>query len=169
MSSKKPTEFPEQEQSQPGHQHKMKPEPEVIRENYQGSGKLKDKSALITGGDSGIGRSIAVHFAREGADVAIVYLEEDEDAEKTKELVEKENQLCLILEGDLKDKSFCKSVVDKTIDEYGAINILVHNAAVQFPKDKLENIDFDQLEETFHEYIPPLPNHQSCTGSYAGR
>lgn len=122
MSSQKSKKFPDQKQvAQPGDQHKMKPEPEVIRKDYQGSGKLKSKIALIAGGDSGIGRSIAVHFAREGADVAIVYLDEDKDAEKTKELVNKENKSCLLLRGDLKEESFCRDVVEKTIKEFGAL------------------------------------------------
>ena len=151
----KPKEFPEQQQSQPGDQHKMNPEPEIIRDNYKGSDKLKGKKALITGGDSGIGRSVAVHFAREGADVAIVYLEEDKDALKTKELVEREGQKCLIIEGDLKQVEFCKKVVQKTITELGGLNILVNNAAVQFPKDSIQEISDDQLEETFRTNIFP--------------
>lgn len=156
MSTNKPSKFPKQKQSkQPGLQHKMKPQPEVIRKNYKGSGKLKNKIALITGGDSGIGRSIAVHYAREGADVAIVYLDEDRDAETTKDLVEKEKQSCLLLKGDIKEESFCTAVVEITIKKFGKLNILVHNAAVQFPQDSLEEIDFEQLEETFHTNIFP--------------
>ncbi len=151
----KPKEFPEQQQKQPGDQYKMKPEPEIIRDNYKGSEKLKGKKALITGGDSGIGRSVAVHFAREGADVAIVYLKEDEDALKTKELVEKEGRKCLIIEGDLKDEKFCKKVIQKTISGLGGINVLVNNAAVQFPKDSIGDISNDQLEETFRTNIFP--------------
>ena len=111
----KPEKFPEQAQSQPGDQYKMDPEPEIIRNNYKGSGKLKGKTALITGGDSGIGRSVAVHFAREGANIAIVYLNEDKDAEKTKELVAAEGQKCLIIEGDLKEVEFCRSIIKKII------------------------------------------------------
>src|SRR5690606_13684873 len=104
----KPEKFPDQEQSQPGDEYKMQPEPEIIRKDYKGCDKLNGKIALITGGDSGIGRSVALHFAREGADVAIVYLEEDADAQKTKEMVEKENRKCLIIKGDLKDEKFCR-------------------------------------------------------------
>lgn len=145
----KSKDFPSQKQSQPGDQHKMNPEPEIIKDSYKGSEKLKDKVALITGGDSGIGRSIAVHFAKEGADVAIIYIEEDEDAKKTKNLVEAENRKCLIIKGDVKDNDLCKSAVDKCVSELGKLNIIVNNAAVQFPKDSLEDIEEDQIKETF--------------------
>lgn len=104
----KPTEFKDQKQSLPGEQSKMKPEPEVIREGYKGSEKLKNKIALITGGDSGIGRSVAVHFAREGADVAIIYLNEDKDAKDTKLMVEAEGGKCLLIKGDIKSENFCE-------------------------------------------------------------
>ncbi|REG88326.1 short subunit dehydrogenase [Algoriphagus antarcticus] len=127
---KKPTEFKDQKQSLPGKQSKMKPEPEVIRKGYKGSGKLKNKVALITGRDSGIGRSVAVHIACEGADVAIVYLSEDKDAKYTQEMVEKEGIKCLLIAGDLKSESFCKKVLNQCVKELGGINILVNNAAV---------------------------------------
>ncbi|MFO8147306.1 MAG: SDR family oxidoreductase [Bacteroidota bacterium] len=151
----KPGKFPEQHQSQPGDQYKMYPEPEIIRKNYKGSGKLDGKTALITGGDSGIGRSVAVHFAREGANIAIIYLKEDEDAEKTKELVEAEDRKCLILGGDIKERAFCKAVVEKCVQEYGSLNILVNNAAVQFSKYSLEEISAEQIQETFNTNILP--------------
>ena len=151
----KPEKFPNQQQSQPGDESKMHPEPEIIRKDYKGSEKLKGKTALITGGDSGIGRSVAVHFAREGANVAIVYLEEDDDAKETKEMVEKENQKCLIIKGDLKDESFCSGIVQKCIDEFGKLNILVNNAAVQFPKEEVSEITNDQIKETFETNIYP--------------
>ncbi|SHG28081.1 short chain dehydrogenase [Flavobacterium defluvii] len=105
---KKPKTFPEQKQELPGNEHKMNPEPEIIRENYTGSGKLLGKTAFITGGDSGIGRSAAVHFAREGANIAIVYLKEDKDAKETKALIEKEGQQCLLISGDLTDENSVK-------------------------------------------------------------
>ncbi|HEX8270689.1 MAG TPA: SDR family NAD(P)-dependent oxidoreductase, partial [Flavobacterium sp.] len=111
----KPNQFPEQSQDTPGQEHKMSPQPEIINKNYKGSEKLKGKTALITGGDSGIGRSVAVHFAREGANVAIVYLNEETDAAETKSLVEKEGGKCLLLEGDLKQEEFCKTIVEKTV------------------------------------------------------
>ncbi len=151
----KPKKFPDQDQEQPGKQSKMHPEPQIIRDNYKGSGKLKGKNVLITGGDSGIGRSVAVHFAREGANIAIIYLNEDEDALKTKKLVEKEGTKCHIIEGDLKDEKFCRKALDEVINAMGHLNILVNNAAVQFPKDKIENISIEQLQTTFETNIYP--------------
>lgn len=150
---KKPTEFPDQSQSLPGQQSKMIPEPEVIRSNYKGSGKLENKVALITGGDSGIGRSVAVHFAREGADVAIVYLSEDKDAEETKKMVEDEGRKCELIKGDLKSEGFCKNAVETCLDKLGGINILVNNAAVQHPQNSLDKISSEQLKETFETNI----------------
>jgi len=147
--------FPKQKQSLPGDEHKMNPEPEIIRKNYKGSEKLKGKVALITGGDSGIGRSVAVHFAREGANVVIVYLKEDKDAKKTKQLVEEEGQKCLIISGDLKESTFCESVVKKCIRTFGTLNIIVNNAAVQFPEDEFEKITILHLHTTFETNIYP--------------
>jgi len=152
----KPTSFPKQKQRLPGSESTMKPAPEVIRKNYKGSGKLEGKIALITGGDSGIGRSVAVHFAREGADVAIAYLSEDKDAKETKSLVEQEGRKCLLLKGDLKKPAFCKSIVIKTVKKYGTLNILVNNAAMQFPAEKVENISFIHLKTTFETNIYPF-------------
>jgi len=153
----KPTELPAQKQNdQPGDEYKMNPEPEVIRAGYKGSDKLKGKIALITGGDSGIGRSAAVHFAREGASVAIVYLEEHKDAEATKALVEKEGQKCLLISGDLKDESFCKDAVKQTVKELGGLNIVVNNAAVQFPQTEFKDITGSQVRETFETNILPF-------------
>lgn len=151
----KPEKFPEQNQQQPGDEYRMQPTPEIIRDNYNGSGKLLNKVALITGGDSGIGRSVAVHFAREGANIAIVYLNENEDALETKKLVEKENRKCLILSGDLKKEEFCQEIIQKTISEFKKIDILVNNAAVQFPKEDIQEISFDQIQETFETNIYP--------------
>lgn len=152
----KPKKFPEQAQNLPGQEAKMDPQPEVINKNYKGSGKLKGKIALITGGDSGIGRSIAVHFAREGATVAIIFLNERKDAEETRRLVEKENQKCLLIEGDLKDERFCQSSVQKTIKEFGGLNIVVNNAGLQFSESKMEDITKKQLQETFETNIYPF-------------
>ncbi|HEV7348644.1 SDR family oxidoreductase [Telluribacter sp.] len=134
---------------QPGIESEMTPEPIVIRENYRGSGKLEGKTALITGGDSGIGRSVAVHFAREGANVAIVYLNEDDDAKKTKQMVEAEGRKCLLLPGDIRNESFCKEAVKRTVNELGKLNILVNNAAEQHPKDDIQEISAEQLTSTF--------------------
>ena len=152
---KKPKTFPEQKQELPGNEHKMNPEPEIIRENYTGSGKLLGKTAFITGGDSGIGRSAAVHFAREGANIAIVYLKEDKDAKETKAMVEKEGQQCLLISGDLKDEKFCKEAIKKCITTFKTINVLVNNAAIQFPQNELEKITAAQLHKTFETNIYP--------------
>ncbi len=149
----KPEIFPPQQQEQPGDEHKMTPQPEIIRKNYKGSNKLKGKVALITGGDSGIGRSVAVHFAREGAHIAIIYLEENSDALETKKLVEKEAKACLLLQGDLRDPAFCKEAISMCIAQYNTLNIVVNNAAVQFPKDRPEDIDQKQLHSTFETNI----------------
>jgi len=152
----KPNSFPGQTQSQPGDEHKMRPEPEVIRENYKGSEKLKGKIALITGGDSGIGRSAAVHFAREGADVAIIYYDEHKDAEDTKQMIEEEGRKCFLVSGDLKDEEFCKQSVSDAVKELGGLNILVNNAAVQFPKTEFKDITGQQVRETFETNIIPF-------------
>src|SRR5690606_2391767 len=134
----KPKKVPAQTQQLPGKESKMNPEPEIIRPGYKGSEKLKGKVALITGADSGIGRSVAIHFAREGAHVAIAYLSEDEDAKKTQELVKDEGVDCLLIKGDVKRESFCRSMVEKTVKKFGQLDILVNNAAVQFPEKDIE-------------------------------
>ena len=153
----KPKEFPKQKQkTQPGKETEMIPQPESIRNNYKGSDKLKDKVALITGGDSGIGRSVAIHFAREGADVAIVYYNEKEDAADTKRLVEKEGRECLVLKGDLTSEKFCRKVVADTVKQFGKLNILVNNAAMQFPEDDLKDISKKHLKVTFETNIYPF-------------
>ena len=152
---KKPNSFPAQKQSQPGHTGKMIPEPEIIRKDYRGSEKLSNKVSLITGGDSGIGRSVAVHFAREGCDMAIVYLEEDEDARMTWKLVEKEGVECLLIKGDLRSEEFCKDCVKQCMDKFGQLDIIVNNAAMQFPQDSIEDISTSQLVKTFETNIYP--------------
>jgi NAD(P)-dependent dehydrogenase (short-subunit alcohol dehydrogenase family) len=150
----KPTDLPAETQDyQPGDESAMPLKPEYINLDYKASGKLQGKVALITGGDSGIGRAISVHYAREGADVAIVYLDEDQDAKDTKQLVEQEGHRCLLLKGDIKNSSFCKEAVEKTVAEYGKLNILVNNAAVQFPTEDFQSIDDEQLEVTFQTNI----------------
>ncbi|WBL22827.1 SDR family oxidoreductase [Zunongwangia sp. HRR-M8] len=150
-----PKTFPQQDQKQPGDEYQMHPQPMIIRASYKGSEKLKGKNALITGGDSGIGRSVALHFAKEGANVAIIYLSEDEDALETKKLIEGEGQRCVLIEGDIKDSEFCKKSIKLTIDELGSLDILINNAAVQFPKDDIQNISIDQIKETFETNIYP--------------
>jgi len=149
-SDEYPKKFPKQEQKEmPGAETKMNPEPFYDNPHYKGSDKLKDKVAIITGGDSGIGRSVAVFFAREGADVTIVYHTHDKDAEETKKSVEKEGRKCLAIKGDLKQKSFCESVVQKTIDQYGKLDILVNHAGTQYYAEDVRDISEEQLEKTF--------------------
>ncbi|MFD1850043.1 SDR family oxidoreductase [Oceanobacillus bengalensis] len=138
---------------QPGIEAKMQPKPEYIRKDYKGSNKLTGKVAIITGGDSGIGRAVSVHFAREGADIVIVYLNEHEDANETKKLVELEGQKCALISGDIGDESFCQSVVKQTIDTFKKVDILVNNAAEQHPQTNFLGITSEQLEKTFRTNI----------------
>src|ERR1700761_4537648 len=144
---------PAKQNRQPGIEAKMDPAPEYIKSSYAGSGKLLNKVALITGGDSGIGRAVSVHFAREGADVAIVYLDEDIDAKETKRLVEAEGRKCLLLKGEVKKAAFCKKAVASTVNKLGKLNILVNNAGMQFPQKDPKSIDEKQLEDTFRTNI----------------
>jgi len=144
---------PKKQDKQPGIEAKMNPAPEYIKDSYKAAGKLTGKVALITGGDSGIGRAISVHFAEEGADVAIVYLNEDEDADATKNLVEAAGRKCLLIKGDVKSESFCRKSVEKIIKEFGKLNILVNNAGMQFPQKDVKAIDKKQLETTFQTNI----------------
>ncbi|MDB5270742.1 MAG: family oxidoreductase [Hymenobacter sp.] len=147
----KPTALPPQHQNhQPGLETEMTPPPEYIRPNYRGSGKLEGKVALITGGDSGIGRAVAVHFAREGAAVAIAYLpEEQADANETQRLVLAEGLRCLQLPGDLRDARFCEEIVAQTVRELGQLNIVVGNAAEQFISQDVATLPHEQFEDTF--------------------
>ncbi|MDT3405566.1 SDR family oxidoreductase [Mucilaginibacter terrae] len=148
------TEFPAVTQEhQPGNESAMTPQPEYINSNYKAAGKLQGKVALITGGDSGIGRAVSVHYAKEGADVAIVYLDEDTDAQETQTLVEEAGRKCILIKGDIRNSDFCKQAVEQTVTELGKLNILVNNAAVQFPQEELEAIDDEQLETTFETNI----------------
>ena len=156
MSEKQPTpeEIPPQTQDvQPGRESEMTPRPEYQAPEYRGSGKLQGKVALVTGGDSGIGRAVAVLFAREGADVAIVYLSEHNDARKPEELVRAEGRRCLLIAGDVGDPNFCREAVERTARELGGLNVLVNNAAEQHPQKKLEDITPLQLERTFRTNI----------------
>ncbi len=149
----KEKELPRQQQEIPGKEHEMAPQPEIIRENYRGSGKLEGKVALITGGDSGIGRSTAVHFAREGAKVAIIYLNEDKDADDTKAMVENEGSECLVIRGDIGDRHFCSDCVEQVYEAFGDLNILVNNAAEQHPHEDFNELDLDNMEKTFRTNI----------------
>jgi NAD(P)-dependent dehydrogenase (short-subunit alcohol dehydrogenase family) len=149
-AERKAEEIEAQEQdSQPGVEDEMEPEAEFIRDSYRGSGKLEGKVALVTGGDSGIGRAAAVHFAREGADVAVVYVAEESDAEATAEMVEAEGESCLLIEGDVRDSGFCREAVEIAVEEFGDLNVLVNNAAMQVVKTDLTEISDEQWEETF--------------------
>ncbi|HEX6279997.1 MAG TPA: SDR family oxidoreductase [Pyrinomonadaceae bacterium] len=160
MAKAKPTAeqpkspMPEQSQERPGIEGLMDPEPHFLAPNYKGSEKLAGKRALITGGDSGIGRSVAVLYAREGADVAIVYTPtEQSDAEETKRRVEQEGQKCLMIPGDVKDPKFCESAVEHVVSELGGLDILVNNAAYQKHQESIEDITDQQFDETFRTNI----------------
>jgi NAD(P)-dependent dehydrogenase (short-subunit alcohol dehydrogenase family) len=137
----------------PGIEAQMKIKPRFDAPDYKGSGKLEGKVAIVTGGDSGIGRSVAVLFAREGADVAIVYLAAHEDAEETKRWVEKEGRRCVLIPGDVKDSSFCNAAVERTVKELGGLDVLVNNAAFQEHANSLLDITDERLEETFRTNI----------------
>lgn len=144
---------PSKQNTTPGIEAKMNPRPEVIKKDYRSSGKLEGKVALITGGDSGIGRSVAVHYAREGANVAIVYLSEDIDARETRTLIEAEGQNCLLIKGDVKKAVFCKKAINDVLKRFGSLNILVNNAGMQVPQQDLADIDNKQVEDTFRTNI----------------
>jgi NAD(P)-dependent dehydrogenase (short-subunit alcohol dehydrogenase family) len=146
--------LPAQTQAKPGLDSAMTPRPQYLAPNYRGSGKLKGKVALITGGDSGIGRSVAVLYAREGADVAIVYLPaEQSDAEVAKQAIESEGRRALLLPGDLTDADFCKYVVEQTVKQLGQLDILVNNAAYQETRERLEDISEADWDLTFQTNI----------------
>jgi NAD(P)-dependent dehydrogenase (short-subunit alcohol dehydrogenase family) len=131
----------------------MQPKPKAEMAGWRGSGKLDGKTALITGGDSGIGRAVAIGFAKEGADVAIVYKEEHEDAQDTGRLIEAEGRRALLVAGDIGDEGFCRGALDQTIRTFGRLDVLVNNAAEQHPQDGLEQISTEQLERTFRTNI----------------
>ena len=137
----------------PGREHQMKPRPKAEDKKHRGSGKLRNKVAIITGGDSGIGRAVAIAFAKEGADVAIVYLEEHKDANETKRLVEENGLRCLLVSGDVGQEDFCRKAVGQIVKELGKIDILVNNAAEQQPQESIEKITEKQLERTFRTNI----------------
>jgi NAD(P)-dependent dehydrogenase (short-subunit alcohol dehydrogenase family) len=146
-----PLEEPHHEK--PGTEAQMQIKPRFEAPGYKGSDKLEGKVAIVTGGDSGIGRAVAVLYAREGADVAIVYLASDDDAQETKRFIEKEGRKCLLIAGDVKDSKFCKEAVEKTVKEFGHLDILVNNAAFQEHAKSIEDITDERLEETFRTNI----------------
>lgn len=140
--------LPRQQLQKPGLESRLDPRPNYEAPGYKGSEKLQDRVAIITGGDSGIGRAVAVLFAREGADVAVAYLNEHEDAEETKRAVEKEGRNCLLFSGDVRDSRFCKDVVEHTVSQWGKLDILVNNAAFQEHVQSLEDLDDEQIDMT---------------------
>lgn len=141
--------IPQHQDQQPGIESKMMPQPESFMENYKAAGKLEGKVALVTGGDSGIGRAVCIAFAKEGADVAFVYLEEDSDAQETASHIEAEGRTCLMIKGDVGTKTFCEQTVAKVMKTFGQLNILVNNAAEQHVQKKIEDISREQLLQTF--------------------
>ena len=140
--------FPDQPQDMPGTTDAMTPRPDHGEESYKGSGRLKGKKAVITGGDSGIGRAVAIAFAREGADVLISYLNEHEDAQDTAKYVEQAGQKCVLVPGDLADRAHAKTVIPKAVEEFGKVDILVNNAAFQMTHETLEEISDEEWDHT---------------------
>jgi NAD(P)-dependent dehydrogenase (short-subunit alcohol dehydrogenase family) len=144
---------PQHQDQQPGMEYKLKPLPKAEDASYRGSGKLSGKIALITGGDSGIGRAVAIAFAREGADVAIVYLNEHKDAEETKAQVLEEGRTCHLIPGNLSEEEFCRNAIEQTVRTFNQLDILVNNAAVQYPQESIMDITAEQLQKTFQVNI----------------
>jgi NAD(P)-dependent dehydrogenase (short-subunit alcohol dehydrogenase family) len=141
--------FPEQPQQEPGLESEMNPKPDYGEDSYRGTGKLAGKAALITGGDSGIGRAVALAFAREGADVLIAYLNEDADAQEILRAVEKEGRKCVAVAGDIQEESHCRQLVERAVSEFGGLNILVNNAAFQMSRESLDEISSEEFDRTF--------------------
>jgi NAD(P)-dependent dehydrogenase (short-subunit alcohol dehydrogenase family) len=148
-AKKKQTRPPQKQRRQPGRERQMQPQPQSRMENYRAAGKLEGKVALITGGDSGIGRAVAIAFAKEGADVAIVYLEEKEDAADTRREVEAAGRRCITITADVSDENACRESVQRTIKALGRLDILVNNAAEQHPQKSITDIPSEQLQRTF--------------------
>ncbi|HZT37631.1 MAG TPA: SDR family oxidoreductase [Bryobacteraceae bacterium] len=153
MPEKKETLPPQEQKRQPGIESAMTPPPQTEKGSHRGSGKLQDRVAIITGGDSGIGRAVAVAFAKEGADCVIAYLNEHKDAEETRRLVEAKGRRCVLIAGDVGEESFAKDIVKRALDEFGRIDILVNNAAEQHEQESLEQITGEQMERTFRTNV----------------
>jgi NAD(P)-dependent dehydrogenase (short-subunit alcohol dehydrogenase family) len=139
---------PSQQQDPPGLESEMDPKPDYGEESYKGSGKLEGKAAVITGGDSGIGRAVALAFAREGADVLISYLSEESDAKETARVVEASGRKCVAVPGDIQDEAHCRAIIDRAVKEFGKVDILVNNAAFQMTRESIEEISTDEFDRT---------------------
>jgi NAD(P)-dependent dehydrogenase (short-subunit alcohol dehydrogenase family) len=150
---KQPAKMPAQHLDKPGNEHELELQPRFEAPDYRGSGKLEGKAAIVTGADSGIGRAVAVLFAREGADVAVLYLDEHEDAERTRQCVEAEGRRCITIAGDVKDSSFCDAAVAQVVEEFGKLDVLVNNAAFQQHIERLEDLSDEQLQQTLQTNI----------------
>jgi NAD(P)-dependent dehydrogenase (short-subunit alcohol dehydrogenase family) len=148
-----PEKLPAQHLEKPGLEAEMQLKPRFHAPDYEGSNKLRHMAAIVTGGDSGIGRAVAVLYAREGADVAIVYLSEDEDAQETRRWVEAEGRRCIAIRGDVKDPAFCKQAVEQTVEAFGRLDILVNNAAFQEHADSLEDLSDERFDETLRTNV----------------
>ena len=148
MSEPRPESQPAQQQTPPGTLGKMKPKPDHGEESYRGSGRLTGKAAVITGGDSGIGRAVAIAFAREGADVLISYLNEHDDAKDTARYVEEAGRKCVLVPGDISDRAHCKTIIPKAVEAFGRVDILVNNAAFQMSHDTLDEVSDDEWDYT---------------------
>ncbi len=152
-SRRQPETMPAQHIAKPGNEHELDLAPRFLAPDYVGSGKLKGKRAIITGADSGIGRAVAVLFAREGADVAVLHLDEDEDAQLTREHVDAEGTRCLVISGDVRDPRFCNKAVKQVVKAFGGVDILVNNAAFQLHCHRLEDLEDEHLQETLQTNI----------------
>src|SRR5947209_13810161 len=157
--SQNPTEqgpkppFPEQQQEYPGRESAMQPEPDYGEQTYTGLGRLRGKTAVITGGDSGIGRAVALAFAREGADVLIAYLDEEPDAQETMRVVREAGRKGIAVPGDIGDEAHCRSIIDRAVQEFGKLDILVNNAAFQMNRSGIEEISTEEWDRTFRTNI----------------
>ncbi|AEG92201.1 glucose 1-dehydrogenase [Ramlibacter tataouinensis] len=146
---------PTQQQKPPGVETQMAPKPDHGEQSYQGCGRLVGKAAVITGGDSGIGRAVAIAYAREGADVLVSYLNEEEDAQETRRWVERAGRRCVLAAGDIRDPAHCRAIIDRAVDEFGRVDILVNNAAFQMTRESLEEIPDEEWIYTFDVNIHP--------------
>jgi NAD(P)-dependent dehydrogenase (short-subunit alcohol dehydrogenase family) len=168
--------FPDQQQPVPGIQAQMNPVPDCGEQSYRGAGRLTGKKAVITGGDSGIGRAVAIAFAREGADVLIAYLNEDDDAADVARLVEDAGRKCVLVAGDLSDPDHCRQVISRAVEEFGTIDVLVNNAAYQMTHQSLDEVSDEEWDYTFRlnvgayfyllkAALPHMPSGSSVIGS----